>query len=63
MLAAIGLSALLLTPWLAYKHAFVPAALIGVNVLAVAYLTRRLMPMTDTRAAWEKISAGNRAPT
>ena len=59
VLAAIGLTALVLVPWLAYKLAFVPAGLIGVNVLAVAFLTRRLIPMVDTSAAWQKIRAGN----
>jgi hypothetical protein len=59
VLAAIGLTALMLVPWLAFKHAFVPAALIGVNVLAVAWLTRRLVPMVDTRAVWDKIRSGN----
>ena len=59
VLAAIGLTALLLVPWLAYKHAFVEAGLIGLNVLAVAYLTRRLIPMADTSSAWEKIRSGN----
>jgi hypothetical protein len=59
VLAAVGLTALVLMPWLAYKAAFVQAALIGANVLAVAYLTRRLVPMTDTRSVWEKIRAGN----
>ena len=48
-----------LVPWLAYKHAFVEAGLIGLNVLAVAYLTRRLIPMADTSSAWEKIRSGN----
>jgi hypothetical protein len=61
VLAATGLTALLLVPWLAYKHAFVPAGLIGLNVLAVAWLTRRLIPMVDTGAAWQKIVAGNKA--
>jgi hypothetical protein len=60
VLAATGLSALLLTPWLAYKLAFVEAGVIGLNVLAVAWLTRRLIPMVDTSAAWEKIIAGNK---
>jgi hypothetical protein len=60
VLAGIGLTALLLTPWLAYKHAFVPAALIGLNVLAVAALTRRIVPMAESGAAWEKIRAGNK---
>ncbi|HEX6692490.1 MAG TPA: hypothetical protein VF110_15240 [Burkholderiales bacterium] len=59
VLAAIGLTALVLVPWLAYKLAFVPAGLIGLNVIAVAYLTRRLIPMVDTGAAWQKIRAGN----
>jgi len=61
VLAATGLSALVLTPWLAYKQAFVEAGLVGLNVLAVAWLTRRLIPMVDTGAAWEKIFAGNKA--
>jgi hypothetical protein len=61
VLAGIGLTALVLTPWLAYKHAFAPAALVGLNVLAVAALTRRIVPMVDSGAAWEKIRAGNRA--
>jgi hypothetical protein len=59
VLAAIGLTALVLVPWLAYKLAFVPAGLIGLNVVAVAVLTRRLIPMVDTSAAWQKIRAGN----
>ena len=59
VLAAIGLTALLLVPWLAYKLAFVPAGLIGLNVIAVAYLTRRLIPMVDTSSTWQKIRAGN----
>jgi len=44
VLAAIGLSALLLAPWLTYKHAFLPAVLIGLNLFAVARLTRLLAP-------------------
>jgi hypothetical protein len=59
VLAALGLTALILAPWLAYKHAFVPAGLVGLNVLGVTYLTRRLVPRSDTRAVWEKIRAGN----
>jgi hypothetical protein len=62
VLAGIGLTALVLTPWLAYKHAFVPAGLIGLNVLAVAALTRRIVPMGDSGQAWDKIRAGNQAP-
>ena len=59
VLAAIGLTALVLVPWLALKHAFVPTGLIGVNVLLVAWLTRRLIPMVDTSPVWEKIRSGN----
>jgi hypothetical protein len=61
VLAGIGLTALVLTPWLAYRHAFVPAALIGLNVLAVAALTRRIVPMGDSGQAWDKIREGNKA--
>lgn len=61
VLAAVGLTALVLTPWLAYRTAFVEAGLIGLNVVAVAWLTRRLIPMVDTAAAWGKIIAGNKA--
>jgi hypothetical protein len=61
VLAATGLTALVLVPWLAYKSAFVQAALIGLNVIAVAYLTRRLVPMGDVRQAWDKIREGNKA--
>lgn len=59
VLSAIGLTALVLVPWLALKHAFVPAGLIGLNVLAVAWLTRRLIPLGDTASVWEKIHSGN----
>jgi hypothetical protein len=45
VLAAVGLSALCLAPWLTYKLAFLPAALIGLNLFAVARLTRRLAPV------------------
>jgi hypothetical protein len=58
-LASIGLTALVLVPWLAYKQAFAAAALIFVNVVAVTWLTRRLIPMADTSAAWDKIRSGN----
>lgn len=45
VLAATGLSALVLTPWLLYKQQLVPAALIGVNLLAVARLTKLVAPL------------------
>lgn len=53
VLAAVGLSALCLAPWLTYKLAFLPAALIGLNLFAVARLTKRLapVPVLNTGAA------------
>jgi hypothetical protein len=60
VLAAIGLTALLLVPWLAYKQAFVQAALAALNAGVAIYLTKRLVPMVDSAAVWEKIRAGNR---
>lgn len=44
VLAAIGLTTLGLSPWLAYKAAFVLAGLAALNVLPVAWLTRRVAP-------------------
>lgn len=49
VLAALGLSSLLLAPWLTYRTAFAPALLIGVNLLAVAAFTRRLAPILALR--------------
>ena len=51
VLAAIGLTALLLAPWLTYKHAFLQAAVIGVNLLAVARLTKAVAPAMALRIA------------
>jgi hypothetical protein len=45
VLAATGLTALVLTPWLLYRQAFLPAALVGLNLLAVARLTKRVAPL------------------
>jgi hypothetical protein len=59
ILSALGLTALVLAPWLVYKHAFVPGGLVTANVLLITFLTRRLLPIGDTRAIWEKIHAGN----
>lgn len=58
VLAALGLSALLLALWLPFKQAFVQAALVGVNLFAVAALTRRLAPLLAVRIAAAK---GDRA--
>jgi hypothetical protein len=45
VLAAIGLSSLVLSPWLAYRLAYVPAVLAALNLLPVAWLTRRVAPL------------------
>ena len=57
VLAAAGLTALGLAPWLTYKLQFVPAALVGLNLFAVAWLTRRVAPVTALSAS---ASRGNR---
>jgi hypothetical protein len=51
VLAAIGLTALLLAPWLTYKHAFLQAVVIGVNLFAVARLTKEVAPVMALRIA------------
>ena len=51
ILAAIGLTALGLAPWLTYKRVLLPAALIGVNLFAVARFTRLLAPLVALRIA------------
>ena len=58
MLAAIGLSALVLAFWLLYKQAFVQAVLAGMNLLAVARFTRLLSPQMALRIT---ASRGDRA--
>jgi hypothetical protein len=51
VLAAIGLTALLLTPWLTYKLAFFQALLIGANLFGVARFTKLLAPQMALRVA------------
>jgi hypothetical protein len=58
VLAALGLSSLVLAPWLTFKLAFVPAALIGLNLFAVSRLTRVCAPLLGLRIA---ASRGDRA--
>ena len=58
VLAAVGLSSLLLALWLTYKQAFVPAALIGLNLFAVSRLTKIVAPLMTLRNA---ASRGDRA--
>ena len=57
-LSAVGLSALVLAPWLTYKHVFVQAALIGLNLLAVAAFTKQTSPLLALRVRANK---GDRA--
>lgn len=45
VLAAIGLSSLVLAPWLTYRMAYLGAVLAAVNLLPVAWLTRRVAPL------------------
>ena len=51
VLSAIGLSTLLLAPWLTYKVAYLPAVIIGANLFAVARFTKRLVPLMSLRIA------------
>ena len=57
VLAAIGLSALVLAPWLTMKSALVPAAITALNLLAVGWLTRRVAPLMALNL---QASRGNR---
>ena len=56
--AALGLTALVLAPWLTFRGAYPQAVLIGANLLAVARFTRRLAPVMALRIAASK---GDRA--
>jgi len=58
VLAALGLSSVVLVPWLTYRHALLPAALLGLNLFAVARLTRIAAPLLGLRIA---ASRGDRA--
>lgn len=51
VLAAIGLSALGLAPWLTFRLVFLPAAIIGLNLLAVARFTKLVAPVMALRMA------------
>ena len=54
VLAAIGLSALVLSPWLVFRQEIIPAALIGLNLVPVGTLTKRLSPVMVLRIAASK---------
>src|SRR5258706_58005 len=58
MTSALGLRRLLVAPWLPFKLAFLPAALIGLNPFAVARLTRLCAPLLGLRMS---ASRGDRA--
>lgn len=49
VLAALGLTALALVPWLIYKLEFIQALLIGVNLFLVARFTKELAPLMALR--------------
>lgn len=51
VLSAVGLSTLLLAPWLTYKVAYLPAVIIGANLFAVARFTKQLVPLMTLRIA------------
>ena len=57
VLAAIGLSSALLALWLTFKNVFAEGALLGANLFAVGWLTRRMAPVYALRIA---ASRGNR---
>lgn len=49
VLAALGLTALVLVPWLTYKLEFIQALLTGANLFVVARLTKELSPVMALR--------------
>jgi hypothetical protein len=54
ILAALGLSALVLAPWLLVRQSYLPAMLTALNLLAVGSLTRRLAPVMALKIAASK---------
>ena len=58
VLSALGLSAIALALWLTFMQALLPAALIGVNLFALARLTKQVAPLLPLRLAASK---GDRA--
>jgi hypothetical protein len=51
MLSAVGLTGIVLGLWLTYRLAFLPAALIGLNLFAVTRFTKVLAPLLALRVA------------
>jgi uncharacterized membrane protein len=58
VLAAVGLSGLVLALWLTFRQAFIPALLIGANLFAVTRFTKVLAPLMALRLT---ASRGDRA--
>lgn len=54
VLAALGLTAIVLVLWLTFMQALVPAILTGINLFAVGRLTKRLAPLVGLRIAAAK---------
>lgn len=51
VLAAIGLASLVLALWLTFRQAFVQGAILGANLFAVGWFTRRVAPIYALRIA------------
>ncbi len=51
VLAAIGLASSVLALWLTFRQAFVEGALIGLNLFAVGWFTKRVAPVYALRIA------------
>jgi hypothetical protein len=51
VLAAIGLASSVLALWLTFRQAFVEGALIGLNLFAVGWFTKRMAPVYVLRIA------------
>jgi hypothetical protein len=54
MLSAIGLGSVVLALWLTYQQAPVQGAIIGVNLFAVGWFTKRVAPVYALRIAASK---------
>ena len=57
VLAAIGLAGMVLALWLMFRQAFVQGVLVGLNLFAVAWLTRKVAPLYALRV---QANRGNR---
>src|SRR5690606_18903232 len=57
VLAAIGLSSMLLAVWFTFRNVLVPAVIVGLNLFLVGWLPRQVAPVHALRL---KASRGNR---